>query len=172
MIIDSAGSCSFHDGVACTSGVIGAVGLGGVVVGLAIKPDARWIEPVGALAHLALMPFTAANPTPRWGRALGYGWLVAEAAISIAKVSGVQAKSAMTARLIGHVAAAAWIASAASRADTHPRRWLGWSLALALGGHSLVAPRKKPPVLLIASGPLMVAWLLVSSTRRTRRQPT
>lgn len=149
------------------SGLVGAAGLGAVLAGVGTNPGARWIEPVGALAHLALLPFAAAADAPRWGRAMGYAWLAADAAISVARMNGAGERPTTAARLGGHVLAAAWIGSAAARAPGW-RRWLGLAAAATLGGHSFVAPLGWKPVLLVASGPLVVCWLVATALASKR----
>lgn len=45
---------------------LGAVGLAAVFVGLGAMPNADWIEPTGALVHLATLPLVANLPAPTW----------------------------------------------------------------------------------------------------------
>lgn len=146
-----------------TAGLVGAAGLAAVSVAIGIRPQARWLDPAGIVTHLALLPFAAALPAPAWGRALGYGWLAADTAISVASLNGAGQRATTQARFGGHVVAATWIVSAAQRADRGWVRVLGYAAGLTLGGHSLVAPVTRRPVLLIASGPLLVAWLTASA---------
>lgn len=128
-----------------------------------VQPHARWLDPVGIATHLALLPFAQALPAPSWGRTMGYCWLAADTAISVASLNGADAHAAQQARFGGHVVAAVWIISAAERADRTWLRWVGRAAGATLGGHSLVGSLTRRPVLLLASGPLLVAWLVGSA---------
>ena len=131
-------------------------------VGLGAAPHARWVQYAGLGAHALLLPLTAQLAAPSWARALGYAWNAIDGAASIAVLGGKTPESVMPARLGGHVLAAAWLAGT-SQALPPAARWLGWAAAGCFGGHTLVAPltKGKPPVLLLASGPLLVGWLAV-----------
>lgn len=152
-----------EDSARLVSGLLGAAGIAAISVAAGVRPSARWLEPLGIATHLALLPFAAALPAPQWGRAMGYCWLAAETAISVATINGADPRPAQQVRLGGHVVAAAWIVSAAQRTDRTWLRWLGRAAGVTLGGNSLVAPLTKRPVLLIASGPLLVGWLAGSA---------
>ena len=153
------------------SGLLGAAGVAAVAAALGAAPKARWVEPVGAAAHLALMPFAAGLPGPAWARALGYAWLAYDAGVSLERVNGMDEERAMSARLGGHLLAAGWIAAAAGRARRPWTRWLGRGAAAALGGHTLVTRLKGPPLLLMASGPLLVGWLVATALSEPRADP-
>ena len=144
-------------------GLFGAAGIAVVSVAVGTNPQVRWLDPLGVATHLALLPFAAALPAPSWGRAMGYSWLAADTAISVASLNGADPRAADRARLGGHVLAAAWILSAARRDRRMWVRRLGLAAGSALGGHSFVAPLTKRPVLLITSGPLLVGWLVASA---------
>ena len=145
------------------SGLAGAAGLAAVSVATGVRPHARWLDPLGIATHLALLPFAQALPAPSWGRTMGYFWLAADSAISVASLNGAEESTAQQARLGGHVVAAVWIISAAERADRAWLRWVGRAAGAALGGHSLIGSRTRRPVLLLASGPLLVTWLVGSA---------
>jgi hypothetical protein len=137
-----------------------AVGFALLNVGRSIAPRARWVQVVGVGAHALLLPLTARLAAPDWVRAMGYGWVAVDGAASIAVLGGKAPASVMPVRLGGHLLAAAWLVGAAQSLP-QPARWLGLLAASCLGGHTLLAPftQHKPPVLLYASGPLLVGWL-------------
>lgn len=139
-------------------------------VGLGTAPHARWVQYAGLGAHTLLLPLTARLAAPGWARALGYAWFAVDSAASAAVLGGKTPESVMPVRLGGHVLAAAWLVGA-SQTLPPPARWLGWATAGCFGGHSLVAPytKGKPPVLLYASGPLLVGWLAVVGGLLRRR---
>ncbi len=131
-------------------------------VGMSQNPPPRWLEYVGLGFHLTLLPLAAQLPAPAWARAMGYAWIAVDNTVAGAILNGTAPAAAMPYRLGGHVLAGVWLAGA-SQALPGPARWLGRTLALCLGGHTLVAPltKGKPPVLLYAAGPLLVGWLAV-----------
>ena len=131
-------------------------------VGLSQTPPPRWLEYVGVGFHLSLLPLAAQLPAPPWARAMGYAWLAVDSIVGGALLNGTPRPAAMPYRLGGHMLAGVWLAGASQALPT-PARWLGRTLALCLGGHTLVAPltKGKPPVLLYAAGPLLVGWLAV-----------
>lgn len=131
-------------------------------IGLGAAPHARWVQVAGLGAHTLLLPLTARLAAPGWARSLGYAWFAVDGGASVAALCGKTPESVMPVRLGGHLLAAGWLVGA-SQALPRPARWLGWAAAGCLGGHSLVAPftKGKPPVLLYASGPLLVGWLAV-----------
>ena len=143
-----------------------------VSLGLSTTPRARWVEYTGLGFHLVLLPLVAQLPAPAGARAGGYAWIAIDSAVSGAILSGAAPAAATPYRLGGHVLAAGWLAGA-SQALPAPARWLGRTLALCLGGHSLAAPlpgcRDRPPVLLYAAGPLLVGWLAVVGGLLRRR---
>jgi hypothetical protein len=158
------------------TGALGAGGLAAVFAGLALSSSAAWIEPVGAAAHLVLLPVAAALPAPSWGRAMGLMWLGLDAALSITQINGAAPPLIFSLRLGGHVLAAVWIASTAWR-QQRLRRLLGSGAAATLGLQSLIAPLVGAPGLLAVAGPLLVLWLAATSvwrgdlSDRTRRTP-
>ena len=144
--------------VAFTSSALFAL----VAVGMSTAPRARWVEYTGLSFHLALLPLAAQLEAPAWARAMGYAWVAVDGTVSGALLNGTASEAATPYRLGGHVLAAVWIAGVSQALPT-PVRWMGRALALCLGGNTLVAPltKGKPPVLLYASGPLLVGWLAV-----------
>lgn len=131
-------------------------------VGMSQNPPPRWLEYAGLGFHLTLLPLAAQLPAPAWARAMGYAWIAIDSTVSGALLTGTPMAAAMPYRLGGHMLAGAWLAGASQALPT-PARWLGRTLALCLGGNTLVAPlaKGKPPVLLYAAGPLLVGWLAV-----------
>ncbi len=130
-----------------------------VSAGLALTPRSLWFEYIGVPFHLALLPLVARLPAPTAAKAMGYAWIAIDTIVSVVMINGQDHALAFAFRLGGHVLAATWIAATAWRARGLPR-WLGWATALMLGPHSLIAAHYTPPVLLIAAGPLMIAWLV------------
>ena len=139
-------------------------------IGLGVAPRARWVQVAGLGAHALLLPLTAQLAAPGWARALGYAWFAVDSAASAAVLGGKTPESVMPVRLGGHLLAAGWLAGA-SWALPPAAKWLGWAAAGCFGGHTLVArfTKGKPPVLLYASGPLLVGWLAVVGELRRHR---
>lgn len=149
----------------------GSAGLFAAVnVGMGAARGARWVEYTGLGFHLLLLPLAARLDAPDWARAMGYAWIAVDGTVSVALINGQSPEAPARARLGGHVLASVWIA-AASQPLPARARLLGRALAACLGGHSLVAPFTRRPVLLYAAGPLMVAWLAAVGAALRRGGP-
>lgn len=94
---------------------------------------------LGIGSHLAWFPVVAILPAPLWARIGGWTWLSADVILNTMALNGVVDPEFMAFRLGAHVLAAMWVLVASAEA-TGAVRYVGFLVALLLGGYSLVSP--------------------------------
>ena len=145
-----------------TSAIAAILAFAPVVVILIAFPNIWWRDYPGLIFHLALFLLIPRLPTPAWGRAAGYGWLLIDVTVGIMTLNGVPVEIAAPMRLGGHVFAGLWLITS-SLPGTVPIRIVGliagaWMLAFSFVSPFLPARVLAPASMMILVWLIIIAW--------------